>query len=169
MPQSKESQSVEFKRIWKDEYIKWISAFANSEGGTLYVGRDDSGEVLGISNAKDLLSTIPNKVQSLLGVVPSVKLHKEKSKEYLAISVEHYPYPVSYKGGYFVRSGSSVQELKGSALDKFLLTKQGKRWDSVPNVHLKFKDLDSLAFGVFRDRASKRKRLNDGLVDESDE
>lgn len=43
MPQSKESQSVEFKRIWKDEYIKWISAFANSEGGTLYVGCDDSG------------------------------------------------------------------------------------------------------------------------------
>lgn len=169
MPQSKESQSVEFKRICKDEYIKWISAFANSEGGTLYVGRDDSGEVLGISNAKDLLSTIPNKVQSLLGVVPSVKLHKEKGKEYLAISVEHYPYPVSYKGGYFVRSGSSVQELKGSALDKFLLTKQGKRWDSVPNVYLKFKDLDSLAFGAFRDRASKRKRLNDGLLDESDE
>ncbi len=80
MPQSKESQSVEFKRIWKDEYIKWISAFANSEGGTLYVGRDDSGEVLGISNAKDLLSIIPNKVQSLLGVVPSVNYTKKKVK-----------------------------------------------------------------------------------------
>ena len=169
MPQSKETQSVEFKRIWRDEYIKWISAFANGEGGTLYVGRDDSGEVVGVKNAKDLLVTIPNKIQNLLGVVPSVNLYTENSKEYLAISVEHYPYPVSYKGAYFVRSGSSVQELKGNALSQFLLSRQGKKWDSVPAVHLKFKDLDSFAFMAFREKVANRKRIDDELINESDE
>lgn len=169
MPHDKETQSVEFKRIWRDEYIKWISAFANSDGGTLYVGRDDSGEVVGVKNAKDLLVTIPNKIQNLLGVVPSVNLHTENSKEYLAISVEHYPYPVSYKGAYFVRSGSSVQELKGNALSQFLLSRQGKKWDSVPVVHLKFKDLDSFAFKAFREKVANRKRIDYELLNESDE
>lgn len=169
MPQSKETQSVEFKRVWKDEYVKWISAFANGDGGTLYVGRDDNGEVVGVKNAKDLLVIIPNKIQSLLGVVPSVNLYNENDKEYLAISVEHYPYPVSYKGEYFVRSGSSVQELKGNALSQFLLAKQGKKWDSVPNVNLKFEDLDKFAFEAFREKVAKRQRINDELINESDE
>lgn len=39
----KEDQHTEFKRLWKDEYLREISAFANSDGGTLYVGVDDDG------------------------------------------------------------------------------------------------------------------------------
>jgi predicted HTH transcriptional regulator len=34
----KESQAVEFKQIWKDEYLKTICAFANTDGGVLYLG-----------------------------------------------------------------------------------------------------------------------------------
>lgn len=41
------------------------------------------------------------------------------------------PYPISYKGQYHYRSGSTKQELKRAALDKFLLRKQGKHWDGV--------------------------------------
>ena len=41
-----ESQTVEFKQIWKDEYLKTICAFANSEGGSLYIGLDDDAVVL---------------------------------------------------------------------------------------------------------------------------
>lgn len=48
------------------------------------------------------------------------------------ITVEPYPYPISYKGQHFYRAGSTKQELKGAALDRFLLGKTGKRWDSVP-------------------------------------
>lgn len=33
-----ESQHTEFKRHWKDDYLKWICAFANSNGGTLMIG-----------------------------------------------------------------------------------------------------------------------------------
>jgi len=42
--------------------------------------------------------------------------------------VESHPNPVNYKGEYHFRSGSTKQELKGTALDKFLLQKQGKHW-----------------------------------------
>lgn len=43
-----ESQSIEYKKIWRDEYLKWICAFANTEGGKLYIGIDDAA--LDVSN-----------------------------------------------------------------------------------------------------------------------
>lgn len=39
--QKSESQHTEFKKAWQDEYLKWICAFANTDGGVLYVGVDD--------------------------------------------------------------------------------------------------------------------------------
>ena len=164
-----ETQNIEFKQIWKDEHIKCLCAFANSDGGVLYVGFDDDGRAVGVKDAKKLLVDVPNKLQSLLGVVPSVNLEKHSNKECVKISIESYPYPVSYKGTYYKRSGSSVQELKGGALDAFLLAKVGKKWDGIAAPYLKFTDLDSLAFKAFRQRAMKRQRIDGELLDESDE
>ena len=36
-----ETHCVEFKRSWRDEWLKWICAFANSDGGVLYIGIDE--------------------------------------------------------------------------------------------------------------------------------
>jgi ATP-dependent DNA helicase RecG len=38
----KESQNIEFKESWNDEYIKWICGFANAFGGTIYIGIKDN-------------------------------------------------------------------------------------------------------------------------------
>ncbi len=58
----KESQNIEFKESWRDEYIKWICGFANASGGKLYIGINDKGEVSGVPDSKKLLEEIPNKV-----------------------------------------------------------------------------------------------------------
>lgn len=47
-----EHQGVEWKEIWKDEYLKWICGYANAQGGTLIIGKDDNGEVKGIRMPK---------------------------------------------------------------------------------------------------------------------
>ena len=125
----KENQDTEFKQFWRDEYIKWICGFANAKGGKIFIGVDDKGNVVGIKNAKKLLADIPNKVRDILGVIVDVTMKQDKGKEYLEIVVEPYPYPVSYKGEYHYRTGSTKQVLKGAALDKFLLSKQGKKLD----------------------------------------
>ena len=69
-----ESQNIEFKQSWRDEYIKWLSAFGNTDGGKLYIGVDDDGEIKGIDNAKKLLEDIPNKVRDILGIMVDVNL-----------------------------------------------------------------------------------------------
>ena len=124
MLEKKENQDVEFKESWRDEYIKWICGFANAKGGSIYIGVNDSGNVVGIDNAKKLLEDIPNKVKDILGVIVDLRMLVEDDKEYLEIVIEPYPYPVSYKGQYHYRTGSSKQELKGASLDKFLLARQ---------------------------------------------
>ncbi len=76
-----ESQNIEYKTIWKDEYLKWICGFANAQGGTIYIGKDDNGKVVGIDNAKKLLEELPNKITTTLGIVVDVNQHDEESKE----------------------------------------------------------------------------------------
>lgn len=62
---SVESQNVEFKASWRDEYLKVISAFVNTEGGKLMLGIDDEGKPIGLKNAKKLLEDAPNKIRDL--------------------------------------------------------------------------------------------------------
>ena len=164
----KESQNIEWKESWRDEYIKWICGFANAAGGTLVIGKNDKGVVTGVGNVKKLLADIPNKVRDILGIIVDVNLKTDKGKDFLEIIVEPYPYPVSYKGEYHYRTGSTKQELKGAALDKFLMAKQGKKWDGVPVPYVGIDDLDSRAFELFREKAAKKKRIEVGIIDEDD-
>ncbi len=164
----KESQNIEWKESWRDEYIKWICGFANAYGGTLVIGKNDKGVVTGVGNIKKLLADIPNKVRDILGIIVDVNLKTDKGKNFLEIMVEPYPYPVSYKGEYHYRTGSTKQELKGAALDKFLMAKQGKKWDGVPVPYVGIDDLDSRAFELFREKAAKKKRIEVGIIDEDD-
>jgi ATP-dependent DNA helicase RecG len=44
----REQQNIEYKRIWKDEYLKWICGFANTNGGIIFVGKDYNGNIVGL-------------------------------------------------------------------------------------------------------------------------
>ena len=161
-----ENQNIELKQSWRDEYLKWICGFANANGGTLVIGKTDDGKITKISNADRLLEDIPNKVRDILGIMVDTNLHSVKQGSYIEIIVEPYPYPVSYKGQYHYRSGSTKQELKGAALDRFLLKKQGKHWDGVPVPYVKINDLDSDAIDLFKSRALNSKRLSNDILKE---
>ena len=69
-----ETQTIEFKQSWRDDFLKEICGFANAQGGTLVVGVADSGKAVGVANAKRLMEDIPNKIVSLLGIVADVNL-----------------------------------------------------------------------------------------------
>ena len=161
---SKESQNIEWKESWHEKYFKWICGFANASGGKLLIGINDAGEIVGIDNAPKLLEDIPNQVRDLLGLMVDVNLQTSLDKDYLEIVVEPYPFPISLRGKYYYRSGSTLQELKGASLSKFLLKRQGKKWDGVPVPNVQVQDLKESTFGFFRAKAEKSKRLDlDGL------
>jgi len=137
-----ESQNIEFKSSWRDEHFKVISSFANADGGNLIIGVDDNGNPVGIKNSKKLLVDIPNKVRNKLGIIPSVNIEKRRNKEVVKVVIKPSSVPISYDGKYYIRSGSTTQELKGKELADFLLKKFGKTWDEVVEEKAEFDDLN---------------------------
>ena len=95
-----EHQQLEWKESWRDEHLKWVCAFANSEGGTLVIGRNDEGHAVGLPQARKLLEDLPNKVRDLLGVVVQVNLRTEGGHAVLELVTPAYPTPISYRGHY---------------------------------------------------------------------
>ena len=78
-----ESQNVEWKESWRDEYLKWICGFATAQGGKIYIGVADDGKVTGVEGSKKLLEDIPNKVQSTMGIIVDVNLLSARKKRIL--------------------------------------------------------------------------------------
>ena len=168
MTHSAESQHLEWKESWRDEYLKWVCAFANTGGGTLVVGRNDAGTAVGVRDAARLLEDLPNKIRNLLGLVVPVGLRRESGLDLIEIEVEASPYPVTYRGKYYVRSGSTTQELSGAPLDAFLLRMQGRHWDGVPLPRVGPADLSAAALARFRTLAGRSGRVATEWLDEPD-
>lgn len=155
-----ENQDIEFKLIWKDEYLKWICGMANANGGTIYIGKNDKGKIIGLNNAIKLVKEIPNKIKDTMGIIPKVEVKEKNNLLYIIIKIESYPMPISYKGKFYLRSGSNNHEVTGTELDKFMLEKVGKRWEDLPVKNATLDDLSEEAFMVFKEKAVKSGRLN---------
>jgi ATP-dependent DNA helicase RecG len=164
-----ESQNLEWKESWHDEYLKWICGFANAQGGTIVIGKNDKGKITGIQNAEKLLEDLPNKIRSTMGIVAKVNLKHKNSLSYIEIIVPSYPNAISYRGKYYLRTGSTNQELSGYSLDSLLLGKYGRTYDAMPLPNLKISDFWHDAFDIFRKKSVASKRLTDEDVAVSDE
>ena len=164
-----ESQNIEYKESWRDEYLKWVCGFANAQGGKIYIGCDDNGNVVGINNSKKLLEDIPNKVRDAMGIIVGVNLLTRGGKEYIEIDVPSYPVGISCKGVYHYRSGSTKQVLTGPALEAFLLRKHGATWDNSPMPAFTMDDVDDNVVAAFKKLAAKKGRIDSSFLDEPKE
>lgn len=154
-----ESQNIEWKESWRDEYLKWICGFANAQGGVLNIGINDNGDPVGLKDTKSLLEDIPNKIVTLLGIVADVNLQEKNGVDYIEIVVPKSNMPIAYKGVYHYRSGSTKQELKGQALQDFLLKKLGMTWDDMVDERATIEDISSDAVAYFQKMAVANKRM----------
>lgn len=163
-----EQQNIEYKESWHEEHLKWVCGFANAQGGVIFIGKDDNGNVVGIDDSKKLMDDIPNKVRNAMGITVEVNLHEENEKHFIEIVTLPYSVPISLRGRYYYRSGSTKQELTGASLNEFLLKKSGKTWDDVIEPRATFDDIDETAVAKFLVMAKEKGRLPevDGLSTE---
>lgn len=162
-----EQQDIEYKSAWHDDYLKWICGFANAQGG-IYIGKDDNGNVVGINDYKKLMDDIPNKIRNCMGITVEVNLHEENEMYYIKIVTPPYSVPISLRGRYYYRIGSTKQELTRTSLNEFLLKKSGKTWDDVVEPRATLDDIDETAVAKFLVMAKEKGRLPevDGLSTE---
>ena len=156
-----ENQNMEYKQSWHDDYLKWVCGFANAIGGVIYIGKDDNGKVVGVSDYSRLLEEIPNKIRNFMGIICDVKLHGKGEKKYISIKVNPYSVPVSLRGRYYYRSGSSKMELTGVELNEFLLKKAGKTWDDVIEDRASINDIDKKSIAKFIEDSKEKGRMPD--------
>jgi len=162
-----ESQNVEYKSTWHDDYLDWICGFANAQGGKIYIGKDDSGKVIGVADYKNLMEKIPNKIKNQLGITAEVNLLQENGKHFIEIIVQPYSVPISLRGRYFYRSGSVKQELSGAALNEFMLKRIGKKWDGVPVPNVRVDELKLETFTFFKEKGIKSGRIDEESQNET--
>ncbi len=98
-----------------------------------------------------------------------MNLRRVSGKDTVEIAVEPYPSPISYKGEYHYRSGSTKQELKGAALERFLLRKRGLHWDGVPDPAFHTADCSQDALRLFAQRAVRSGRVDEAVLNDSRE
>ncbi|HEV7348235.1 ATP-binding protein [Telluribacter sp.] len=156
-----ESQNVEWKSSWHNDYLKWICGFANAHGGTIYIGKNDEGQTVGLPDARELLETLPTKIRDVLGIVCDVNLQSENGLNFIEIITKPYSVPVSLRGRYYYRSGSTKVELTGNELNDFLLRKTGKTWDDVVEESATLADIDETSIRQFLYDAGTSGRMPD--------
>ncbi len=154
-----EQQNIEYKQSWHEDYLKWICGFANAQGGVIFIGKDDNGDVVGIEDYKRLMDDIPNKVRNAMGITVEVNLHEENGNHFIEVITLPYSVPISLRGRYYYRSGSTKQELTGASLNEFLLKKSGKTWDDVIEPRATFDDIDSNTFFAFLKMSEEKGRM----------
>jgi len=113
-----------------------------------------------------LMDDIPNKVKNTMGISVEVNLHQENKKYFIEIVTHSYSVPISVRGRYYYRSGSTKQELTGASLNEFLLKKSGKTWDDVVEPRASFEDINEKTVATFLQASENAGRLpeNKGLT-----
>ncbi len=153
---SGENESLEFKRLWKDEHLKTLCAFANTSGGFLLIGIEDNKTISGILDSKKLLENLPNKINNRLGIVPNINIEIVENNNIIKVEIKKSYAPVSYNGKFYIRSGSVSYELKGNELTQFLLKKYGKTWDDITEENFNLHEVDNETIEKFKILAADR-------------
>lgn len=161
-----EGTTTEFKESMNENGYKTISAFSNTEGGTLFCGVSDTGDVVGFDCADEPVRTITNKIMDKMGIHPSIKCFKWEEKKILLIEVEKSNNPISYNGKYYKRVGSTTTGMLGDELRDFFLL--GSNWDGLTNDY-NLDEIDEKAVKRFMRRAVKKGRQVEDDADDISE
>ena len=169
-----ESERLELKVQYTTEIKKEIVAFLNSDGGTLIIGVDDNGKVIGIENAKDIIERISLMIHETIkpdaSLICSAGEYEEEGKTIVKVAVGRgvkKPYYIYEKGlkpsGVYLRINNTSQQASEYAIKQMIIASEEKSFEALPSVQqdLTFDYLES----VFKRAELELKQKTLGLLD----
>ena len=136
----KESEIIELKSKVTSNLCKEIIAFANTNGGTIYIGYDDNSNLIGVENAKEELDRISNMISD--SIDPnlifniSMTIINESGKDVIVIKVlkgTKRPYYLKNKGmtseGVYLRLGTTNKQASRYDILKMMMEDSGVRFE----------------------------------------
>lgn len=138
----RESETIELKEKVVDEIKKEIIAFANCDGGKLYIGVRDDGTVMGLSDPDGVSLQISNMVRDAIKPDVTMFLHYETmevdGREIVAVDIQRgtdRPYYLAKKGmrpeGVYVRQGYSSVPATDTAIRHMIKETDGDRFEAM--------------------------------------
>ncbi|MCM1091736.1 MAG: putative DNA binding domain-containing protein [Muribaculum sp.] len=138
----RESETVELKKVVVDDIKKEIIAFANCDGGKLYIGVSDDGTVVGLGNPDEASLQVSNMVRDAIKPDMTMFLHydtiEEDGKVILAVDIQrgtNRPYYLAKKGlrpeGVYVRQGHSSVPATDTAIRRMIKETDGDRFETM--------------------------------------
>lgn len=141
----RESETVELKETVVDDVKKEIIAFANCEGGKLYIGVRDDGTVIGVDNPDRVALQISNMVRDAIKPDITMFLHYEtleiEDKKIVAVEIQRgtdRPYYIAKKGlspmGVYVRQGCFSVPAADNAIRSMIKETDGDRFETMRSL-----------------------------------
>lgn len=164
-----ENNNLEFKSKLTDSIIKEIIAFCNTTGGTIILGYDDNGKIVGLENAKEdfdrLCSKINDSIEPSVNFLVSSRIEVEEDKKIIVVEVlrgTNKPYYIKSKGmttdGVFVRLGATVQHATKETIKEMIIESSGISFEKNISIN------QDLTF-TYANRIFKKKNISFGDVE----
>lgn len=141
-----ETETIELKLIVTEGLIKEIVAFANCDGGIIYIGVSDSGQVIGVPNPDSTALQISNMIRDSIKPDITMFVHyktlKKEDKNIVEVSVKkgtHRPYYIAKKGlrpeGVYVRQGFSSVPATDTAIRQMIKETDDDSFEEMRSVN----------------------------------
>ena len=140
-----ESERTEFKSIVVTDIKKEIIAFANCDGGKIYIGIEDDGTVIGVEDSDSVALQVSNMVRDAIKPDLTMFLHYEtkeiEQKQVVIIDIQRgteRPYYIVKKGlrpeGVYVRQGYSSVPATDTAIRKMIKETDGDHFEEMRSL-----------------------------------
>lgn len=137
-----ETESIEFKLQVTDEIYKEVIAFANTNGGTIYIGIDDHGNAVGIDNVDETYTKITNGIRD--AIQPDITMfikYTLQDNKVVKITIgegSYKPYYLKSKGlkpsGVFIRQGASSAQASPEQIRQMIKESDGDVFEDMRSM-----------------------------------
>lgn len=156
-------QTVEFKKNFNTDTIVSLTAFANTNGGRVFVGIGDKGKVYGVSINSESVQNWVNEIKSKTtpSIIPDVEVLSVEGQTIVILSIAEFPVkPVAVKGRFYKRIQNSNHLMNTNEISLLHLQSLQISWDAYPYSGAELEDIDFNKVSQFIKRVNNSGRFN---------
>ena len=129
----RETRTTEFKETITNTFLKTVSAFSNYDGGTIYFGVDDDGNIKGLTDVKQSCLDIENKINDSITPQPNYMLEVQNNDQTIKLTVKSgIQKPYLYKSKAYKRNDTATIEVDMLELSRLILEGKNIRYEELP-------------------------------------
>lgn len=129
----RETRTIAFKEEITNAFLKTVSAFSNYDGGEIYFGIDDNGNVKGLSDTKQACLDIENKINDSISPQPDYTMELQNNDRTIKLTVKSGPQkPYLYRSKAYKRNDTATIEVDTLELSRLILVGKNISFEELP-------------------------------------